>query len=62
MRRYLTLLLLLSAMVLNACGNRGSLYLPPPPKAEPPTIVSPAPTSVTPATTESGNTPSKSSD
>ncbi|MDR2788540.1 MAG: lipoprotein [Candidatus Accumulibacter sp.] len=27
--RYLTLLLLSSVMALNACGTRGSLYLPP---------------------------------
>ena len=29
MRRYITLSLLLSMMALNACGTRGSLYLPP---------------------------------
>ncbi|WP_415166875.1 LPS translocon maturation chaperone LptM [Propionivibrio sp.] len=36
MRRYLTLSLLLSVMALNACGTRGSLYLPSPPKTPPP--------------------------
>ncbi|MDR0379293.1 MAG: lipoprotein [Candidatus Accumulibacter sp.] len=36
MHRYLTLLLLLSVMVLNACGTRGSLYLPPQQKSPPP--------------------------
>ncbi len=29
MRRYITLSLLLSITALNACGTRGSLYLPP---------------------------------
>ncbi|MDR2112112.1 MAG: lipoprotein [Candidatus Accumulibacter sp.] len=41
MHRYLTLSLLLSVMVLNACGTRGSLYLPPP-AAQPPSADSPA--------------------
>ena len=38
MRRYLTLSLLLSVMALNACGTRGSLYLPSPPKPPPPAV------------------------
>jgi predicted small lipoprotein YifL len=36
MRKYLTFSLLLSVMALTACGTRGSLYLPPPPKTPPP--------------------------
>ena len=40
MRRYLTLSLLLSVMALNACGTRGSLYLPSPPP--PPAVQSEA--------------------
>jgi predicted small lipoprotein YifL len=36
MRRYLTLTLLLSMMALNACGTKGSLYLPPQQKTPPP--------------------------
>ncbi|MDR0440292.1 MAG: lipoprotein [Candidatus Accumulibacter sp.] len=38
MRRYLTFSLLLSVMALNACGTRGSLYLPPSPKTPPPAV------------------------
>jgi predicted small lipoprotein YifL len=35
MHRYLTLTLLLSMMALNACGTKGSLYLPPQQKTQP---------------------------
>ncbi|MDR1934428.1 MAG: lipoprotein [Candidatus Accumulibacter sp.] len=42
MRRYLSLSLLLSVMALNACGTRGSLYLPPPRETRPPVTNSPA--------------------
>ncbi|MDR3300717.1 MAG: lipoprotein [Candidatus Accumulibacter sp.] len=43
MRRYLTLSLLLSALALNACGMRGSLYLPPPQPVKTPASPTPAP-------------------
>ncbi len=41
MRRYITLSLLLFMMALNACGTRGSLYLPPQQKTPDPAIGSP---------------------
>ncbi|MFZ4536685.1 LPS translocon maturation chaperone LptM [Propionivibrio sp.] len=45
MRRHLTLSVLLFALILGACGTKGSLTLPPPPKAPP----APASTTVQPA-------------
>lgn len=50
MRRYLTLSLLLCMMALNACGTRGSLYLPPQQKTQPAAASSPA-TQTDPSTT-----------
>jgi predicted small lipoprotein YifL len=42
MSKYLMLSLLLSVMALNACGTRGSLYLPPQQKTPPPAAASTA--------------------
>lgn len=45
MRRYLTLSLL-SLTILCSCGTRGTLYLPPQSKTQPPAAGSPAPADV----------------